>query len=128
MRTQWTTEDLATFGAAGEIDIAPLGADGAPGHATTIWMVRVGDDLYIRSYRGAAGSWYRDAVRTHEVRIRAGNVERDVIVEECPDAERAAVDDAYRTKYGSSSYADAMVTSDAAATTLRVSPLHRKDP
>ena len=42
--------------------------------------------------------------------------------------DRAAVDDAYGAKYGNSSYVDAMVTPDAAATTLRVLPLQRKEP
>jgi hypothetical protein len=124
----WTAEQLATIAAAGEIDIAPRRPDDRLGPATTIWIVRVGDDLYVRSYRGPAGRWYRNAVRTHEGRIHPGDFERDVTFDEHHSADSAAVDAAYRAKYGNSSYVDAMVTPDAAATTLRVLPLQRKEP
>ena len=48
----WTAEELATIAAAGEIDLVPRRPDDRLGPATTIWIVRVGDDLYVRSYRG----------------------------------------------------------------------------
>jgi len=61
-------------------------------------------------------------------RIHPGDLERDVTFDEHHGPDRAAVDDAYRAKHGNSSYVDAMVTPDAAATTLRVLPLQRKEP
>jgi hypothetical protein len=54
----WTAEELDTIGAADELEIAALRPDGIR-PATTIWVVRVGDDLYVRSYRGRAGRWFR---------------------------------------------------------------------
>jgi hypothetical protein len=41
----WTGADLDTVGAADELQIAPLGEDGSLRPYTTIWVVRVGDDL-----------------------------------------------------------------------------------
>ena len=122
MTATWTPEDLDAIAAADEIDIAPRRADGTLRRATTIWIVRVGDDLYVRSFRGPEGGWYRAARRTHEGRLRAGAVERDVTFDEDHDADRTAVDDAYRAKYGRSSYVDAMVAPDVATTTLRLAP------
>ena len=122
MTSTWTGDELDTIGAAGEIAIAPRRADGAIGRFTTIWIVRVGDDLYVRSYRGPRGSWYRAAQRTHEGRLRADGNEHDVAFEDAPDASRAAVDSAYGAKYGRSSYVDAMVTDAAATTTMRLVP------
>ena len=76
----------------------------------------------MRSYRGPNGSWYRAATQKHEGVVRADGVARDVTFDPDHDCHRSAIDDAYRAKYGRSSYADAMVTPDAAATTLRLLP------
>ena len=122
MTSTWTGDELDTIGAAAEIDIAPRRADGTLGRFTTIWIVRVGDDLYVRSYRGPRGSWYRAAQRTHEGRLRVNGNEHDIAFEDAPDASQAAVDSAYGTKYGRSSSVDAMVTDDAATTTMRLVP------
>jgi hypothetical protein len=119
---QWSDEQLEALGRAGEIDIAPRREDGVLRRPTTIWLVRVGDELFIRSYRGPDGGWYRDAIRTGRGRVSVGAVGHDVVFEPAPDVDQAAVDDAYRAKYGRSSYVDAMVTNDAAATTLRLAP------
>jgi hypothetical protein len=121
MSADWTPQDLDTIGSAGEIEITPIGADGAPRAGRTIWIVRYGDGLYVRSYRGPGGGWYRAARRSGRARIRGGGFERDVTVTP-HDRDRAGLDDAYRSKYGRSSYVDAMVTDSAAATTLRLTP------
>ena len=42
----WTAEEL---------EIAASRPDGSLHRFTTIWVVRVGDDLYVRSYRGRNG-------------------------------------------------------------------------
>ncbi len=118
----WTSGDLDLIGSANEVQIAPTAGGGTNRPYTTIWVVRVGDDLYVRSYRGAAGRWYRQALQSHQGRIRASGVERDITFVEVADNDSGAVDDAYRHKYGRSSYVDAMMTEAAAATTLRVHP------
>jgi hypothetical protein len=59
MTNHWHTADLDRFGAADEVDIATVGPDGMLRRWVPIWIVRLGDDLYIRSYRGPAGAWYR---------------------------------------------------------------------
>ena len=120
----WTGEDLDTVGAADELQIAPLRADGSLRPYTTIWVVRVGDDLYVRSVRGRRGGWFRHALERGAGRIRAGGVERDVTVAEAEDADHDAIDRAYRRKYGGypRAYVDPTVTADASAATLRLSP------
>jgi len=124
----WTADELDRIGAADELQIASLDAHRSLRPYTTIWVVRVGDELYVRSYRGPGGVWFRHAVRTRAGRIRAGGVERDVTFADPGDADRAAIDSvisaAYRTKYAgySRSYVDPMVSSEAAAATLRLTP------
>ena len=74
----WTAEELDRIGAADELEIASLRPDGSLRAATTIWVVRVGDDLYVRSWRGRGGGWFRSVLRRPEGRIRAGDITRDV--------------------------------------------------
>ncbi len=116
----WTPNELEAIGAADEMRIAPRRPDGTLTPCTTIWVVRVGDDLYVRSYRGPSGSWYRAAQLTGRGRISVGGVERDVTFER--HGVEADVDQAYRAKYGRSTYVDAMLTAETAATTLRLVP------
>ena len=120
----WTAEELHKIGAADESEIAALRPDGSLRPSTTIWVVRVVDDLYVRSYRGRSGAWFRSVVRRPEGRIRAGGVTRDVAFQEPDDAYRAAIDQAYRTKYAhyARSYVDPMVSPNATAATLRLIP------
>jgi hypothetical protein len=120
----WTADELDRIGTADELQIAPLRADGSLRPYTTIWVVRVGDGLYVRSVRGRRGGWFRHAVERGAGRIRAGGVERDVTAAEAEDADHDAIDRAYRSKYGGypRAYVDPTLTADAIAATLRLSP------
>jgi hypothetical protein len=123
--TAWTSEDLNKIGTAEELEIAPLRRDGIPTKPTTIWVVRVGDDLYVRSYRGRRGSWFRAAQVRHEGQIRAATVEKDVtFLEETDPRTNDQIDAVYRTKYGgyNAQYVDPMVASEARATTIKLVP------
>ena len=98
--TTWTSDELNTIGSAEELESASVRHDGRLRHPVTIWVVRLGDDLYVRSYRGRGGSWFRAAQVRHAGRIRAGGVEKDVtFVEETDPGRHDQIDAAYRTKY-----------------------------
>src|SRR5688572_24316749 len=98
--TAWTSDDVDKIGRAEELEIAPLGRDGTQRTSVTIWVVLVGDDLYVRSYRGSGGSWFRGTQVRHEGRIRAGGVEKDVtFVEETDPGINDQIDAVYRAKY-----------------------------
>jgi hypothetical protein len=118
----WTTEELDKIGAADELQIAALRPDGSLRPYTTIWVVRIGDSLYVRSYRGRDGAWFRAVLRRPEGRIQAGGLTRDVTFTEPEDADHAAIDEAYQAKYSryGSTYVDPMVAPVARAATLRL--------
>jgi hypothetical protein len=122
--SDWTAGDLNKIGTTDELQVAPSRPDGTLYPYTTIWVVRSDDDLYVRSYRGRDGGWFRHALQSHEGRVRADGVERDVTFREAPDTDNDAIDRAYRTKYGGygSTYVDPMVSPTATATTLRLDP------
>jgi hypothetical protein len=121
---EWNAADLDRFGAAGEIDVTTLRADGSVRGYVPVWVVRVGDSLYVRSYRGRDGAWYRHAVHRPRGRIRAGTVERDVAFDATNDAAQDAIDGAYRSKYArhGATHVERMVNRSAQAATLRLLP------
>src|ERR1700710_1676377 len=49
---QWTETELARIGAGDELRITSPRADGTFRPYVPIWVVRVGDDIFVRSYRG----------------------------------------------------------------------------
>jgi hypothetical protein len=121
----WTQEELAAIGKAEELEIAPARADGSLRRATPIWVVRVGDDLYVRSFRGHESRWFRAAQQSHEGEISAAGVRKHVDFVDSDDAgTAAAIDEAYHAKYQryGARYVDAMVADAARATTLRLVP------
>jgi len=123
--TSWTGTELTKIGNAEELDIQSLGADGTLRKPTTIWVVRVGDEVYVRAYRGRGGKWFRGIVERHVGHIRAGGVDKDVtFVEVSDEATNSQIDTAYRTKYRrhEAQYVDPMVAPAARAATLRLMP------
>ncbi|MDN3060440.1 DUF2255 family protein [Streptomyces hygroscopicus] len=86
-------------------------------------MIRC-DELYVRSWRGTGGTWWKTAQATHTGHIAAGGVEADVTFAPVGDpAVNDRVDAAYQTKYGHySGYVEPMVGEQARATTLRLAP------
>jgi len=123
--TAWTRDELTKIAAADELQIAPMRRDGRLRNPVPIWVVRHGDDLYVRSYRGPDGSWFRGAQVRHEGHIRAGGVDKDVtFAEETDSAINEQIDAAYRAKYRrySGTYVDPMVAPEARAATLKLVP------
>jgi len=120
--TKWSTEELDTIGSAEELEITSLRADGSLRRYVPIWVVRVGDDLYVRSWHGRDGAWYRHAVQRGEGRIRARGLERDVTFTAPDNMVDEPIDQAYWSKYGrhGNSYVGPMVSPDAKATTIRL--------
>jgi len=97
--TAWTSDELRNIGAAEELQIASVRRDGRLRNPVTIWVVRHGDDLCVRSVNGRTGAWFRGTQVRHEGRIWAGGVEKDVtFVGADPDL-NDQIDAVYRTKY-----------------------------
>jgi hypothetical protein len=98
--TVWTNDELNKIGKAEELQIASLRGDGTLRKLMTIWVVRLGNDLYVRSVNGRTSDWFRGVQTRHEGHIRAGGVEKDVTFLEEPDANiNDQIDAAYAAKY-----------------------------
>ncbi len=119
----WTNDELESIGAAEELEFAPLRSNGTLRRPVTIWVVRQGDDLYIRPIHGRMSSWFRAAQERHEAHIRADGVEKDVRLVETDDL-NDEIDATYRRKYGrySASVVGTVVSPRARAATLKLEP------
>jgi hypothetical protein len=119
----WTTDEVDRVGAAEELDLASVRREGTLRRPVTMWVVRDGDDLYVRSVKGRGSSWFRGAQNRHEAHIRAGDVERDVTLVETNDVDDE-LDTAYHTKYGRRypSIVPSIVAPEARAATLKLVP------
>jgi len=121
--TAWTNEELTRIGAAEELQIASARSDGTLRSPVTIWVVRNGDDLFVRAVRGRGG-WFRGSLASHEGHIRAGGVSRDVAFVEPDPGVADALDAAYRSKYRryAESIVGSVVTPAARSATLKLVP------
>ncbi|MFL7891985.1 MAG: DUF2255 family protein [Anaerolineales bacterium] len=122
--TTWTSDELDKIGTAEELQLASLRRDGNLRKKVTIWVVRVGDNVYIRSANGRSSAWFRSTQILHQGRIWAGGIDRDVnFVEESDPGINDEVDAAYLDKYQRyPQYVAPMVTAEVRSTTLKLVP------
>jgi hypothetical protein len=89
-----------------------------------VWPVVVGDDAYVRSYRGVTSGWYQRVLTNRDQAVALA--EGDVVVHfESVDAAadiNAALDAEFLRKYATDDYRTAMVTPLALDATLRILP------
>lgn len=93
----------------------------APAHRTAIWVVVLGEDVYVRSFRGTAGRWYQDLKAHSEAAISVE--EQRILVRAVPVKDAATitqVSHAYRQKYHHELYLPAMLREEILPTTLRL--------
>ena len=123
--TTWTDSELNQIGKAEELEIASLRNDGTLRKSVTIWVVRLGDDLYVRPMYGRASAWFRGTQVRHAGHIQAGGIHKDVtfVDESDPDLNNQ-IDDAYWTKYRRYGASDVgpVVSPESKAATLKLLP------
>lgn len=122
--SDWTSGEVTDIAAADELEIASLRLDGTLGKPVTIWVVRHGDDLYVRSINGRSAGWYRATQVRHEGRIEAGGVEKDVRFVDAGDDIADELDAAYRAKCRqyAANIVDTVLSAEARSATLKLVP------
>ena len=119
----WTNDELNKVGGAEELQIASRRRDGTLRKPVTVWGIRLGDDVYVRSVNGPSAAWFRGTQGRHEGRIWAGGLERDVHFVETDDR-NDEIDAAYWAKYGRrwASIVPSIVRPEARSATLKLVP------
>jgi hypothetical protein len=122
--SEWTSSELDKIGTAEELQIASLRRDGTLRKPVIIWVVRLGDDIYVRSVNGRTSGWFSGVLTRHEGRIWAGGVEKDVRFEEVSDLDtNQKIDQAYLAKYRRyPQYVAPMVVDLSRAATIKLVP------
>ena len=120
----WTSDELDRIGRADELEIVTLRRDGTPRKRVIIWVVRDGDDVYVRSGYGDRAAWYRGTKARRDGHVSAGGVEKDVTFADADPAANPRIDAAYRKKYlhHGAQWVDPMVALEAQATTIKLVP------
>jgi len=122
--TSWASNELNKIGTAEELQIASLRQDGTLRKPVTIWVVRFGDDLYVRSVNGRTGAWFRGTQVRHEGHIQAGGIDKDVTFVDADLGINDQIDAAYRTKYRryAANIVGSIVTPEARSSTIKLVP------
>ncbi len=122
--TSWTSDELDRIGSAEELRIATLRRDGTLRKPVTIWVVRLGNDLYVRSAYGRTPAWFRGTQARRDGRIDAGGIEKDVAFTDADPTVFDQIDAAYRNKYRrhGAQYVNSVTDAEARSTTIRLLP------
>ena len=94
-----------------------------PESAVVIWVAVAVDEVFVRSFQGVKGRWYRDLAADGRATLEFGG--RQLPVQAIPANDAAAIAQAsseYLRKYQASPYAKAMVKAEILPTTLRLEP------
>jgi hypothetical protein len=122
----WTADDLQRIGDATELQLTSRRADGSLRGFVTMWVVRAGDDVYVRSAYGADNPWFRRAKASGNGRIRAGGVDHDVSFDAPRGDVHAQIDAAYHAKYDryGPQIVGSVVGPAVRPVTIRLVPIH----
>jgi hypothetical protein len=120
----WSADELDRLGRADEVGVASRRPDGTLRGFVTIWAVRVGEAMYIRSAHGHENPWFQRALRAGQGRIRAAGLEHEVAFEASGPDLADVVTAAYHAKYDryGPRIVGSVVSEDAVRSTLRVMP------
>jgi hypothetical protein len=113
---------LAHLADVEEIDIGFRRRDGSTG-STPVWVVRVADEVFVRSIRGQRGGWYRRLRADPDGEVKDSGHVHPVHAE--PVTDSGTIDEvtrAYATKYASSPYVGSLLDEKITDSTLRLDP------
>jgi len=123
----WTPAELDEIDTDHELRIAARRPDGTLRSPVTIWMVRVGDDVFVRAAHGATTRWNAHAHEAGAGHVNVGfGIDHDVTFEPADPALGDAISAAYDAKYDGKyprEYIDPVVSVESRATTLRIVPV-----
>src|SRR5258705_13977975 len=100
LMSAWTPDELTKIEQADELELASLRGDGSLRNPVTMWVIRDGDQLYVRSMHGRSGAWFRGTQTRNQGHIRSAGIDKDVaFLVDTDAAVNERIDQAYRSKY-----------------------------
>ena len=120
----WAETELHAVDRADEIGISSHRNDGTARPFVTIWAVRVGDEVYVRSAHGPDNGWFRRAVAAGTGTLQVAGVAGEIRFETPGPGVHDAIDAAYHAKYDryGPGIVGAVVGPTARSATIRLTP------
>ena len=122
----WNPKVLTALADAVEVDVTPIQADGTRRASRTVWSIGVGDELYLRSWKGRGAVWFQDALETGqgEIAVTGGGASQLVTFDEVDAAAsvQTQISATFLTKYAADRYAGTMNEQAPLESTLRLVP------
>lgn len=118
-----TKFDEDTLSALRDVHETIIRTDKHPKSPVVIWVVVDDGDVFVRSWRGPSGRWYRDLASGGTATLELAD--RRLPVRAIPASDNASVDRTSREilrKHRQSSHAQEMVREAILSTTLRLEP------
>ena len=115
--------DADTLSALRDVQEPKIRTDRHPKSAVVIWVVVEGAEVFVRSWLGTRGRWYKDLAAGGPATLEFAG--RRLPVQAIPAGDKASVDRVSREilrKYQHSSHAREMVRDEILPTTLRLEP------
>ncbi len=122
--TTWTSEELAKADTVDEVQISSVRDNATMSKPRTIWVVRDGQDLYVRSVNGSDAAWFRSTRTRHEGRVQIGDVQKNVSFVDADPSVNDQIDAAYQSKYRryAKDIVDSINSAQARSTTMKLLP------
>jgi hypothetical protein len=120
---KWSDHDLRKIGSNDDLHVSPFRSDGKTyGTPTWIWSVVINRALYARAYNGRQSGWHEAAITQKAGRITSAGLTKDVVFETVSGTINDRIDEAYRSKYRTSPYLEAMIGERARSATVKILP------
>jgi hypothetical protein len=124
--SEWTRDELSKIGNAEELRIQSMRGDGTLRNPVIIWVVRLGDRLFVRSIKGPTGPWFSGTRGRRQGHIQAGGVDKDVnfVFIDPDNGVSPEIDAEYRAKYAryAGRVLNTVLTPAARAATIELVP------
>ena|ERR1700722_19511743 len=118
-----STFDADSLRALRDVQEPVIRTEKHPGSAVVIWVVAAGDEVFVRSWAGTRGRWYRDLAAGGPATLEFDG--RRLAVQAIPADDPESIARCSREflqKYRHSSHAQDMVRDEILGTTLRLEP------
>jgi deazaflavin-dependent oxidoreductase (nitroreductase family) len=96
-----SSEIQKTLDSSVELQITVTGRRSGREHSTPVWFVREGKTVFLMPVRGSKNQWYKNVLKSRQIKISSGKVSLDLVAKPINDSKRvASVADKFRKKHG----------------------------
>lgn len=115
----WTPDDLHALEIESEL-LLILTREGRPTIEVPVWMVRVTEEVFLRSQDGVGSGWFRRAELKPDQHVELRGIRMPVHFDPVGTHLEREISDAYLGKYGGPGFPEVLLGADAVEATVRL--------